>query len=924
MNKTPPSPKGLSSPPKAGFTRGEVLGYVFMPQIIPRMRKLAGSGFPRLAYFIATVFNTLGILPGTHPYLRPDMYGRYSPFQAMGAAASHIPFNRKNIDKIAIFTIILSGLVMLVLQFVLWVLALFASPAYAGSGNGPGLGPRTLADLFDNEAPKTDLAFNLLDLVFGVQGVFGSNAEGATALHKGLHTLFEFYSYGILLVGCLVIIYMTAAIVMETAKTGVPFGQRFTKPWAPIRLILFFALLIPLASGLNLAQYVVLNAAKFGSNLSTNAWITFHEAAKAPYLGREEDLIARPNIPDLNSFLTFMAMVQTCAWGEGRVNGQDIQPYMVYKSGKDGAMHLGEETPAFTDMVEKARAGALFFRFGVQDENLYGSEPGAVYPYCGEVSVTITDRDQPGAAVIQQAYIEMIACLWDNRAGDIVKCNYAFTGGGGRGGSSYTMHDLGEAFVSNYAVITPQLQPVSLDPFINPTAKSRVMLSFSNEIETALDKAIEKQLKDGEWSNVNAKTYGWAGAGIWFNKIAEMNGAITAATYNVPQIKTLPYVMDYIRNQKLQHDQAAPLDELYSPYLSSGRLVDFESPQQLDVARPLYELATYWGSETAVAFIKNAPETHNQGMTGNAIIDTINTMMGTRGLFDMCKNANIHPLAQLSSLGRGLIEHSIRGFAVAAGIGVAGGLAGLLDDNIGGALKGATSFFLTFASLGLMLGFILFYVLPFIPFIYFFFAVMTWVKSIFEAMVGVPLWALAHLKIDGEGMPGDSATVGYFHILEIFLRPILILIGFIGAIIIYTASVKVLNSIFYLVLSNLSGHYVTEGLTECFQPPKGSTAETAQAASGQPLSEAMFKRGVIDEFFYTVVYTIIVFLMAVPCFKLVDLIPDYAQRWLGSGVTPFGAQDGDPADNMIMYVSMGAGGIGGKLEGLGGAFGFRS
>ena len=53
------------------------------------------------------------------------------------------------------------------------------------------------------------------------------------------------------------------------------------------------------------------------------------------------------------------------------------------------------------------------------------------------------------------------------------------------------------------------------------------------------------------------------------------------------------------------------------------------------------------------------------------------------------------------------------------------------------------------------------------PFIYFFFALAGWIKSIFEAVVAMPLRALAHLRIDGEGLPGPGATNGYFLLLEI-------------------------------------------------------------------------------------------------------------------------------------------------------------
>jgi hypothetical protein len=273
----------------------------------------------------------------------------------------------------------------------------------------------------------------------------------------------------------------------------------------------------------------------------------------------------------------------------------------------------------------------------------------------------------------------------------------------------------------------------------------------------------------------------------------------------------------------------------------------------------------------------------------------------------MCRNTDVNPLAQLSSLGRGLVEHSLRSFGMAAGLGLGTGILGILDKSgYTQALKSATSFFVTFGSIGLLLGFLLFYVLPFLPFIYFFFAVMTWIKAIFEAMVGLPLWALAHLHIDGEGMPGQAALSGYHYILEIFLRPICILLGFLGGIVIFTAMVRVLNEIFYLVLANLSGHAVTSTTTGCFQPPG------AAAGTGPNVQE--YKRGSIDEFFYTVIYTIVVYMIALPCFKLVDDIPDRVIRWFGSGIETFGSKDGDPAEGLMRNVAAGAAVMGNGLQ----------
>ena len=40
-------------------------------------------------------------------------------------------------------------------------------------------------------------------------------------------------------------------------------------------------------------------------------------------------------------------------------------------------------------------------------------------------------------------------------------------------------------------------------------------------------------------------------------------------------------------------------------------------------------------------------------------------------------------------------------------------------------------------------------------------------RGMTELLVGAPLWALAHLRIDGNGLPGETASNGYFLIFEI-------------------------------------------------------------------------------------------------------------------------------------------------------------
>ena len=210
------------------------------------------------------------------------------------------------------------------------------------------------------------------------------------------------------------------------------------------------------------------------------------------------------------------------------------------------------------------------------------------------------------------------------------------------------------------------------------------------------------------------------------------------------------------------------------------------------------------------------------------------------------------------------------------------------------------------------------------PFLYFFFAVGGWIKGLFEAMVGVPLWALAHLRIDGEGLPGDAAISGYFLIFEIFLRPILIIFGLLASVVIFAAMVKVLNEIFYLVVANLAGHD-ENSKTLCGYiggNTGGGTGGAGGAGGGTstpgPGGNAVaFFRGPIDELFFTILYAIIVYMIGMSCFKLIDLVPNNLLRYMNVSVSTFNDQQSDPAEGLVTKLGIGGSRISGQVLNIG-------
>ncbi len=874
-------------------TKGQIVKYAILPGFWPRFRALLGNGFYHVAYFIALIYSNVRLLPAGHPYLNPDNIGRYGLRHVVAEASNNLVFSKKNIDQIFVFFMILAGVVLLLMQFVLLFVSLLTGPALA-------LGLVPFVDWFQNPSqysprgPSQDIAFIILDRVFGLQGFFDSCvsnlisvcvdvrgnplpplAQYPSSLHTALHQLLLFYSNGIVLVAVLVLLYFVTTIVGETIAEGTPFGQRYNKAWVPIRIIMFFALIIPLNigqqnEGLNGAQIITFWTAKWGSNMATNTWGRFNQALTGSYLGalsgtETANLIATPNVPEVGALHKFFFTVKMCQMAEKVAHDIDIKAYVVreHTTGVDQMLFQAADVDDFRAILAFAKNGTINIRFGELDPDYaqglapskYSDKKGYVFPWCGEIKVQPTDLVEPGAMEIQADYLATVDQMWlgtDDR-------------------NAAVLCTLRRTF------------PINGDPSCPEWPDKSLFLSEINFYETyafsLISDHINTQVLNGDWTvPQELLEKGWAGAAIWYHRIARMNGAVTTAVINFPRPYKYPYVMEEIYKQHRMESEVVSGPGRFDPLLPDGKLADFKRPYDQDIAASLYRGYKFWEEDDGGA------TSHNK-MTDSMIINVVNTIFGTSGLFDMRHNPTTHPLAQLSSLGKAMIEAAVRNALVATGGIVGSSLSDLFGPFVGQMAGVGTSFFLSFVQMTITMGVILYYVLPFLPFIYFLFAVSGWIKSIFEAIVAMPLWALAHIHIDGEGLPGRNAGAGYYLLLEILLRPTLIVFGLLGSIIIFSSLVTVLNQAFDIIVSNVGGFDAKE---EATNPGK-----------------IEFYRAPIDEFFFTAMYVVIVYMLAQSVFKLIDQIPNNILRWIGNTTSTFQEGAGDPAAELSSQVYRG-------------------
>lgn len=954
------------------LTRKNIIAYTLFPAVVPRIRELFISGFQLIPFFMALVYQSVRLLPPGHPYTRYNNLGKFGIRHVIAEAANNLVINRHNIDQIILFVTLLLGAVVVLVQVFMLAISIFAAPAFAQVAM-----PTNFSQFFVTANPANDLASMMFDLIFGIpdstgaggtfrmfgscfnpavgiqcQDMAGNNITGSTGtallanlswplpIHQGLHGMFLFYNTGLLVVGALLTIYVAVTILMETAETGTPFGKRFNKVWAPVRLVVAFGLLMPFgmaAGGLNASQYIVLYAAKYGSGFANNGWRIFNTSltgsttgggagtAVDTSLGTSTNLISQPGIPEIGGLLQFLYTARVCReFEEGAYNTPSpplysatplIKMYFVKDpiAGPTNSKLEFTRSTTYQDVITflNGSTQAVLF-FGEHNATLYSKYRGFVRPTCGSLVIPISDPRRPGVqgpgipqpdrgAVIMQAfYIMMIRELWMD----------VFTGYDPSQGSTVLPTPELAAYsgptnyyTRNVVYRTTQIAPNPNALLPPPEYKAAVQLAYEKNIVAAMTApttrgvsgmdpaigslgAIPEMIASTKWANnLTMLQKGWAAAGVWYNKVAELNGIMSTAALNLPIPTLYPMVMEIIAKKNRDTNNQITFSERFNPKLGSGQDYIADRPWDDQEATALWEAFNYWQQGGGTS-------TTHTAASGNIILDFINQLLGTSGLYSIRKNPNIHPLAQLVGVGRALIEASVRNSSLSllsAGAGLFGKAAGL--EAVSGMSAIAISLLMTIVTITLTMGFVLFYILPFLPFMYFFFAVGGWFKAIFEAMVGAPLWALSHIRIDGPGFAGPGAMTGYFMIFEIFLRPILIVFGMLGGIAIFSAQVYVLNNIWDLVTANLGGFDVES---------------EAAGGAGAATSLANFFRGPLDEFFFTVIYTIIAYIMALASFKLVDRIPNNIMRWMGTGVKPFNDEQEDAGERMSSFTTIGA------------------
>ncbi len=172
---------------------------------------------------------------------------------------------------------------------------------------------------------------------------------------------------------------------------------------------------------------------------------------------------------------------------------------------------------------------------------------------------------------------------------------------------------------------------------------------------------------------------------------------------------------------------------------------------------------------------------------------------------------------------------------------------------------------LLFSWLGIMvgIGFITAYYIPFLPYMIFTFGTIAWLMAVIESMVAGPIVALGITHPEGDGALGKGEQA-LMILMNVFLRPAMMIIGYISGIALCYVSVWIINT----------------GFTNVTQFMTGKAGESAGY-----INWASAYAG----FFCILIYTMLYLTVVEKAFTMIYVLPDKVLRWIGGQQETLGA-----------------------------------
>ena len=659
------------------------------------------------------------------------------------------------------------------------------------------------AQIFGGDISDDDVSVNqFLKPLFGRLVELGGGSGGGS---DPFVELLATFNAGVLVLGGILVFYTLVAGTLSTAHDGEMLGKRWSSVWVPIRTALGAAAVMPSLGGYAVIQAVVMWLALQGVMAANKMWSVYLDSTL------ETTMFMPPgNDRQIREAFHDMFMSNVCTSGFRK--GQGLL-------GSWGSAVNLNPIPSVVTPVDSA--------LGVK-----GFQYGPLGSMCGRV--LLPQKSSPaGASQVADGPASAAALV------DAQGLNAAL--------ASVHWSNLNRAQTS-LEQLANRLVEGQLDQATFDSTMDTLVSTYSSELRTA---AIEQYNSQKETIHQNLvagmKKDGWALAGMYYMAIIRAQDEITRAISQMPGTASGPmsgsgsFAIDFATSGL----GGAVTHQLLNAFVGSGE-----------------RKAWFQEAEGFVSGANSANQTSIEQMGNDAtgrswvmklvswFINDDQVFLGATSNF---AQQNQNPIVMAKNLGENLTATAWAGFGAgvvllgASGIGM--GVAGDWAEVLSGPL------FAVFAML-VVPGATLSTYVPMIPYILWVGVMIGWVLLVIEAIIGSPIWAVAHMAPDGDGVVGRGGQ-GYMLVLSLVLRPPLMILGLV-------CSITLMNPLGYFINSTFLGSF-------------------AIGVNPGPFALTQLIAGCI-------IYVVVMVSVIHRVFTLVHVIPDRILRWIGGGGNELGEQ----------------------------------
>ncbi|MCY4261233.1 MAG: DotA/TraY family protein [Rhodobacteraceae bacterium] len=587
----------------------------------------------------------------------------------------------------------------------------------------------------------------------------GAGGPAAPTIFSGI---IGAYNILVMTVGAVLFFYTIVAATLQTAHEGVVLGRRWSSLWAPLRVLFAVALLMPVPGfgGYNTAQVGIAWLVRGSTLIATEVW----GFAARQILAGEIPLTGKGRDFDAEIFKTVYRnqLCQTIANFQFSAAGSDQRVRLVRDPANDALIsqvdgrrdgicgsYLLPRVPSHLARDGIARTAGLVDRFHGLHESVLNtliSNADAIIERQWPVVLEKSGPPPPVAPRIAAAIDEARTRLEAGNRDLLARA----------GGAS------------------------------DSQARARAIIE-----QSIIGRSCDRDA--GACSGT-----GWIGAGNWYMTIARLNAEIMGIMKPTVCARGSTHRSEATKppNRTVvgEADGAGGLRRLFGG-VDADKYLHLEETRRIwdtlleDLDETTAGLSAYGFAIPAGILDQAAPE------TSSGLLARLWRTNFTRGVQAMIETLSPSqwaddPVVGIVTMGNWYLD-------IAATL-IFGGMA---VSVLSGSLATTITFLIAapLAAVGLTLSF----VVPLLPFFLWILAVARYFLIVVEAVAGASLWALAHLRLDGEGISGEAGRQGWMCLLALLLTPPLMIAGFLVGMILFRIVTGLLDTGMYYAMSAL-------------------------------------------------------------------------------------------------------------------------